>query len=143
MRRLAHAARNAGGKLGVLFALMLLLVDEVWPRRAPDLRRLTARRDVAEAHSVITSWLDRHFELIESEAPWLHQAGRRVEDSCRTTWRREPWSLGHKPLEVVCTRRVRTSYGCDGDLQIWLRLLASGAVPGKRMQASAGRRRRC
>jgi hypothetical protein len=90
------------------------------------LRGLIARRDIAQAHEVITSWLDRNFELIESQAPWLHQVGRRVEDSCRTRWQtKDPWSSERVPARVACTRRVTTSYGCDGDLQSLLLALGS------------------
>jgi hypothetical protein len=126
VRRLGDAVRYIGGELAAVFAIAFLMVSGIRPIRVPDLRRLTARPDVAEAHDVITPWLDRHFELIESEAPWLHRVGRRVEDSCRTTWRDiPPFSLERKPARVACTRRVRTSYGCDGDLQSRLTALAS------------------
>jgi hypothetical protein len=108
-----------------VLALALLLVSSTLPRRVPDLRRLTARRDVADARDVITSWLDGQFEQIESQAPWLHRVGRRTDDSCRTTWQEEPFSLEHTPARVACTREVRISYGCDGDLQSRLIALAS------------------
>jgi hypothetical protein len=81
VRRLAAGARYVGGKLAVVVALALLLVSDLLPRRVPDLRRLTARRDVADARGVITSWLAQQFEQIESQALWLHPVGRRTDDS--------------------------------------------------------------
>ena len=125
MRRLAHAARYIGGELAALLAIVLFAIADVWPRLAPDLRKLTARSEFAAAHDVLTSWLDRHFELIEAQATWLHAAGRGVEDSCRTEWRQETFSLERKPARVACTRRIWVAYGCDGDLQDRLTGLAS------------------
>ncbi len=125
MRRLTSAARYVGGELAALLAIVLFALVDVWPRRVPDLRRLTARRDFAATHGAMTSWLDRHFELIESEARWLHPVGRGVEDSCRTTWHRAPFSLERKPARVVCTRWVWAAFGCDGDLQSGLTALSS------------------
>lgn len=125
MHRLAHTARYIGGELAALLGIVLLAVAGLLPRLVPDLRRLIARRDFAAAHAVITSWLDRHFELIEAQAPWLRPVGRGVADSCATTWERQPFSLAREPARVVCTRTIWAAYGCDGDLQDRLTELSS------------------
>jgi hypothetical protein len=126
MSRLPYAARRVGEELTALLAVAVLFVAEGWPRRVPDLRRLAGRHDVIEARGVITSWLDRQFELIESEIPWLHPVGRRVNDCCRTWWQVSA-SFGpeRKRARVACMHEVSISYGCDGDLQSRLTALAS------------------
>lgn len=130
MRRLADAARHVGRELAAVLALMLFAVVNVWPSRAPDLRRLTARPDIAAARSAIMSWLDRNFEVIEARAPWLRPLGRGVVDGCELNWQRATIGLSPTPPRVVCTRRIWTAYGCDGDLQSRLAALSSalGAI---------------
>jgi hypothetical protein len=125
VRRLVHAARYVVGELAALLAIVLSVVIDVWPRLVPDLRHLIARHDFAETHDALASWLDRHFELIESATPWLHPVGRRIADSCGTTWERAPFSLARVPAQVICTRRIWAAYGCDGHLQSRLTELSS------------------
>ena len=62
------------------------------------------------------AWLDRHFELIEQGAPWLHRIGRDVWDTCNGSVP-SPSLFDFAPKSgpgVVCRRAVTTVYGFDG-----------------------------
>lgn len=87
-----------------------------WPRRPPDLARLTRRPDFGEFQAVAARWLDRHFELIEAAAPWLDPAGRSVLDRCRTTLGSHPFSFPRDPPSVSCDRAITVVYGFDGSV---------------------------
>jgi hypothetical protein len=123
VRRLAGRLRGpASGLVRVLTwppgALLVSLwrASRSWPRRAPDLARLTRRADLGEFQAVAARWLDRHFELIEAAAPWLDRAGRSILDRCRTTLGSHPFSFPRDPPSVSCDRAVTVVYGFEGSV---------------------------
>jgi hypothetical protein len=87
-----------------------------WPRRVPDLRRLTGDSDFRQVQSVVAAWVDRHFEMIESSAPWLDRIGCWISDHCQTSLESHPFSLPRDPPTVGCSRAKTAVYGADGDL---------------------------
>ena len=84
-----------------------------FPSRVPDLARFTRSAGFRDVHAAVEAWLDRHFAMIESGAPWLDRAGAVVTDYC---WCNQDWPGG--PLSarsrVMCVRGVAVSYGFDG-----------------------------
>lgn len=90
------------------------------PLRVPDLRRFVCGAEFGALHDAVAVWADRHFELVEGNAPWLRPAGRDIADSCRTEkhFRRElgePFNIRYSGMPwVQCERRVAAVYGFSG-----------------------------
>ena len=63
----------------------LFLITWHAPRRFPDLARFTASAGFALLHDPAAGWTGSQFGLIESGAPWLDLAGRRLDDYCRVS----------------------------------------------------------
>jgi hypothetical protein len=98
-------------------------------RRQFDLPRWTGGREFRDLHSSAVTWLENHFELIEGGAPWLHQAGRQVRDSCSGQFRGLTLDFTpHFKASVSCARAVTAVYGFDGPLTARLRSLDE-AIP--------------
>lgn len=94
-------------------ALLGLMIG--MPRRQPNLRRLVHRRVFQELHAVSAAWMDRHFELIETSAPWLDRIGRDLLDYCRGFARPPGLDPGFR-ASAGCTRALTVVYGFDGSL---------------------------
>jgi hypothetical protein len=106
---------------GLPFMVFLFIIN-FWPRWVPDLARFTRGAGFRQLHAAWADWLNRNFELIESEAPWLDRAGSRVSDYCQThqasiggglDW----GSIPRPPAMVRCKREVTAVYGFDGSLR--------------------------
>jgi hypothetical protein len=99
-----------------LGAIPVILVLSVIPRRQFNLPRLVRSREFKVIRDESTTWLDRHFELIEQGAPWLHRIGRDVWDTCNGSVP-SPSLFDFAPKArpgVGCRRAVTTVYGFDG-----------------------------
>jgi hypothetical protein len=101
-------APEAAGK-----ALLGLIMGT--PRRQPNLRRLARRGSFQKLHSVSSQWLERHFQLIEADAPWLDRVGTELWDYCRGAARPPGLNPGFR-VSAVCTRALTAVYGFDGPL---------------------------
>lgn len=71
------------------------------------------------------AWLDSHFELIESGAPWLNRVGGDVRDSCSAQVRGliEDFFSPRPRATAGCMRTVTAVYGFDDPLIARLRSL--------------------
>jgi hypothetical protein len=124
-------ASGAAGK-----ALIGLIIGT--PRRQPNLRRLARGRSFRELHPAVSEWMDRHFELIEANAPWLDRIGMELRDYCQGSARPPGLAPGFR-VSVVCRRALTVVYGFDGPLPTRLdrfgeALFAAGWVLGARPQ---------
>jgi hypothetical protein len=97
---------------------LLMWLYRSWPRRVPDLARLTRTGEFGQLQSASAAWLERNFELVERGAPWLERAGCWVCDRCHTSWETGlPWLQLPRPGPWVgCGREVTVVYGFDGSL---------------------------
>jgi hypothetical protein len=104
--------------LGLLALLMWWYRS--WPRRVPNLARLTRTAGFGRLQSASAAWLEDSFALIERAAPWLDRAGQWTCDRCHTSW--GPGSgltwfkFPRDPPSAGCGREVTVVYGFDGDL---------------------------
>jgi hypothetical protein len=105
----------------------LFLITWHAPRRLPDLVRFTASAGLASLHDPAAAWTGAQFGLIESGAPWLDLAGRRLDDYCRVSGDKS-MDLRLAPVGAECRRSVTAIYGADGPLAA--RLADLGAVLG-------------
>lgn len=97
---------------------LLMWLYRSWPRRVPNLARLTRTGEFGQLQSASAAWLERNFELVQRGAPWLERAGCWVCDRCHTSWDTGlPWLQFPRPAPWVgCGREVTVVYGFDGTL---------------------------
>jgi len=93
----------------------LFLITWHAPRRLPDLARFTASAGFASLHDPAAAWTGAQFGLIESGAPWLDLAGRRLDDYCRVSDDKS-LDLRLAPIGAECRRSETAIYGADGPL---------------------------
>jgi hypothetical protein len=100
-----------------LSAIPVIATLSVLPRRQFDLPRLIGSSEFLAIRSEYVPWQDRHFEVIEQGAPWLHLIGRDVHETCSGSVPRAPALLDLSPRRgpgVGCVRHVTAVYGFDG-----------------------------
>jgi hypothetical protein len=73
--------------------------------------------------------MERHFELIETNAPWLDRIGTELRDYCWGAARPPGLHQGFR-ISVQCTRTLTVVYGFDGQL------LARLDLPGEALFAA-------
>jgi hypothetical protein len=101
----------------LLLPVLVLAVLGIWPSRVPDLRRLARAGDFRQLQSGAALWVDRHFERVDADTPWLDRAGRWVWDRCETRLQpRQLFNFPPGPPSVWCRRDVTGVYGADGNL---------------------------
>jgi GNAT superfamily N-acetyltransferase len=86
------------------------------------LRRLVRRQSFRELHSVSAEWIERHFELLEANSPWLDRTGTDLWDYCQGFARPPGLDPGSR-VSAQCTRAMTVVYGFDGPLHAKLDLL--------------------
>lgn len=93
------------------------------------MRRWMRGREFADLHAESVTWLDRHLEVIEGGAPWLHRIGCDVWDFC--VGGVTPFlALLQKPgAGARCSRKLTAVYGFDGQLLPLLRSLDRALPP--------------
>lgn len=79
------------------------------------MRRLVRRQSFRELHAVSSEWMERHFGLIEADAPWLDRIGTELQDYCQGSARSPGLDPGF-PVSAACTRTMTVVYGFDGPL---------------------------
>lgn len=99
-----------------LSTIPLTVLRAAIPRRQFNLPRLAGSGGFLAIRGEYTAWQDRHFEVIEQGAPWLHLMGRDVYETCGGGVPRPP-VLDFSPRRgpgVSCARNVTAVYGFDG-----------------------------
>lgn len=114
--------RFAGALLSLVSAPVLYFLFNA-PRRQVNLQRWTRSREFRNMHDIGVAWLDSHFELIEHNAPWLHEVGRDVEDFCEGIVKPFLTFAPGPRANAGCVRHVTAVYGFDGPLVPRLRTL--------------------
>jgi hypothetical protein len=79
------------------------------PRRQFNLPWLVGTSEFAAIRGEYTAWQDRHFEVIEQDAPWLGLVGRNVYETCSGRVPRSPALFDFSPRchpAVGATRQV-------------------------------------
>jgi hypothetical protein len=100
-----------------LSAIPVIAALSAIPRRQFNLPWLVGSSEFLAIRSEYVAWQDRHFEVIEQGAPWLHLIGRDVHETCSGGAPRSPALLDFSPRRgpgVGCARHVAAVYGFDG-----------------------------
>lgn len=100
-----------------LGAIPVIVIASGIPRRQFNLPGLVASSEFLAIRSEYVAWQNRHFEVIEQGAPWLHLVGRDVHETChgRVPRSRGLFDLSPRPGPTVgCGRDVTAVYGFDG-----------------------------
>jgi len=87
------------------------------PRRQFNLPWLVGNSEFTAIRTEYAAWQDRHFEVIERGAPWLHLIGRDVYETCSGGVPRSPALFELSPRRgpaVGAARHVTAVYGFDG-----------------------------
>lgn len=63
-------------------AIPVIVTLSAVPRRQFNLPRLVRSSEFLAIRDEYVPWQDRHFEVIEQGAPWLHLIGRDVHETC-------------------------------------------------------------
>lgn len=105
-----------------------------WPTFIPDLGRFTRSAAFRDRQVTASTWINRHFSLIEQGAPWLDRAGAEVRDYCTAGAGNRftaGWVAGHTfpaTPSVGCYRHMAVVYGFDGALGARLPELANALL---------------